>query len=73
MGARLPGPGAIYISQTLKFLAPVQIGETVDAIVEVAEANEQRQRARLLCKRKIGDTVVLEGEAIVKVQRRQQD
>jgi 3-hydroxybutyryl-CoA dehydratase len=73
IGTRLPGPGAIYISQSLRFLAPVKIGDTVDAIVEVVELNEQRQRAKLLCKFKVGDTVVLEGEAMVKVPRRQQD
>ena len=73
IGTRLPGPGAIYISQTLRFLAPVKIGDTVDAIVEVVELNDQRQRAKLSCKCKVGDTVVLEGEAMVKVPRRQQD
>ena len=73
IGTRLPGPGAIYISQTLKFLAPVKIGDTVDAIVEVAELTEERQRARLLCQCKVEDTVVLEGEALVKVPRRGQD
>jgi 3-hydroxybutyryl-CoA dehydratase len=36
IGTRLPGPGAIYISQTLKFLAPVKIGDTVDeAMVKI--------------------------------------
>jgi 3-hydroxybutyryl-CoA dehydratase len=69
----LPGPGAIYVSQTLRFLAPVKIGDTVDAIVEVVDLSEQKQRARLLCKCQVGNTVVLEGEAIVKVPRRQQD
>ena len=63
----------IYISQTLRFLAPVKIGDTVDAIVEVVDLSEQRQRAGLQCKCKVGNTVVLEGEAIVKVPRRQQD
>ena len=70
IGTRLPGPGAIYVSQTLKFLAPVKIGDTVEAIVEVAELIAQRQRARLLCKCKVGTTVVLEGEAIVKIPLR---
>jgi 3-hydroxybutyryl-CoA dehydratase len=72
IGTRLPGPGAIYLSQTLKFLAPVKIGDTVEAIVEVVELNAQRQRARLSCQCKIGDTLVLEGEALVKVPRREQ-
>lgn len=72
IGTRLPGPGAIYISQTLQFLAPVKIGDTVDATVEVIELNEERKRARLHCQCKIGDTVVLEGEAMVKVPRREE-
>jgi 3-hydroxybutyryl-CoA dehydratase len=73
IGTRLPGPGAIYISQTLRFLAPVKIGDTVDAIVQVVDLNDQRKRARLSCTCKVGDTAVLEGEAIVKVPRRHQD
>ena len=70
IGTRLPGPGAIYVSQTLQFLAPVKIGDTVDATVEVVELNEERRRARLHCQCTIGETVVLEGEAVVKVPRR---
>lgn len=72
IGTRLPGPGAIYVSQTLKFLAPVKIGDTVDASVEVVELIKERQRARLSCRCKVGDTVVLEGEAIVKIPPRAQ-
>ena len=73
IGTRLPGPGAIYISQTLKFLSPVKIGDTVVAIVEVVELIAKRQRVRLSCKCKVGDTVVLEGEAVVNIPFRQQD
>ena len=72
IGTRLPGPGAIYLSQTLKFLALVKIGDTVEAIVEVVELNAQKQRVILSCQCKIGDTLVLEGEAVVKVPRREQ-
>jgi 3-hydroxybutyryl-CoA dehydratase len=72
IGTRLPGPGAIYISQTLKFLAPVKIGDTVDATVEVVELIEPKQRARLSCRCKVGSTVVLEGEALVKIPVRPQ-
>jgi len=72
IGTRLPGPGAIYVSQTLKFLAPVKIGDTVEAIVEVVELIPQRQRARLLCKCRVGNTVALEGEAVVNIPRRKQ-
>jgi len=71
IGTRMPGPGAIYISQTLRFLAPVKIGDTVNAIVEVTDLNEQKLRAELSCKCKVGDVVVLEGEAVVKVPRRE--
>ncbi len=72
IGTRLPGSGAIYISQTLKFLAPVRIGDTVDAMVEVVELVDERLRAKLHCQCKVGETVVLEGEAVVKVPRREQ-
>ena len=72
IGTRLPGPGAIYISQTLRFLAPVKIGDSVEASVEVVELNAERQRAGLSCKCTVGDTKVLEGEAIVKVPRREE-
>jgi 3-hydroxybutyryl-CoA dehydratase len=70
IGTRLPGPGAIYVSQTLYFKAPVKIGDTVDATVRVAELVAQGRRVKLLCQCAVGDTVVLEGEAIVKVPSR---
>jgi len=72
IGTRLPGPGAIYISQTLRFLAPVKIGDEVEASVTVTELNAERRRAALSCRCRVGDTVVLEGEALVKVPRREQ-
>ncbi len=67
LGTRLPGPGAVYISQTLNFRAPVKIGDTVEVIVEVAELIPERLRARLACTCKVGDEIVLDGEAWVKV------
>src|SRR5205823_13649486 len=67
LGTRLPGPGAIYISQTLHFRAPVKIGDTVDVTVTVAELLPERQRARLTCTCRVGEDVVLDGEALVKV------
>ena len=67
LGTRLPGPGAIYISQTLNFRAPVRIGDTVEVTVTVAELIPERQRARLLCTCVVGGEVVLDGEALVKV------
>ncbi|HYD87196.1 MAG TPA: MaoC family dehydratase [Vitreimonas sp.] len=70
IGTRLPGPGAIYISQTLRFLAPVRIGDTVDASVEITELTEKGRRAKLRCECKVGETLVLEGEAEVKIPAR---
>ena len=70
IGTRLPGPGAIYLSQTLVFHAPVKIGDTVDASVVVTELIPERRRAKLLCRCSVGGTVVLEGEAMVKVPAR---
>ena len=70
IGTRLPGPGAIYISQTLRFLAPVRIGDTVEASVEIVDLTEKGRRGRLRCACRVGETVVLEGEAEVKVPAR---
>jgi 3-hydroxybutyryl-CoA dehydratase len=70
IGTRLPGPGAIYISQTLRFLAPVRIGDTVEASVEIVELTEKGRRGKLKCECRVGDIVVLEGEAEVKVPAR---
>ena len=67
LGTRLPGPGAVYISQTLNFRAPVKIGDTVEVSVAVAELLPERRRARLACLCKVGDEIVLDGEAWVKV------
>src|SRR6476646_6958160 len=47
LGTRLPGHGAVYVSQTLNFRAPVRIGDQVDVTVTVAELIPERQRARL--------------------------
>lgn len=67
LGTRLPGPGAVYISQTLNFRAPVKIGDTVAVVVEVAELIAEKSRARLTCTCSVGGEVVLDGEALVKV------
>lgn len=72
IGTRLPGPGAIYISQTLRFLAPVRIGDTVAASVEIVELIEKGRRAKLKCECRVGDVLVLEGEAEVKIPARPQ-
>ncbi len=65
---KLPGPGTIYLTQSLKFTRPVRIGDTVTARVEVLEWNEGKRRARLAttCRNQDGD-VVIDGEALVMV------
>jgi 3-hydroxybutyryl-CoA dehydratase len=70
IATRLPGPGAIYISQTLRFLAPVRIDDAVETSVEIVELIEKGRRAKLRCECKVGDKVVLEGEAEVKIPAR---
>lgn len=72
LGTKLPGPGAIYLSQTLNFRAPVRIGDVVTAQVEVIEINPERKRARLHCECLVDGTPVLDGEALVKVPSRGQ-
>ncbi|HHU83321.1 MAG TPA: MaoC family dehydratase [Firmicutes bacterium] len=68
LGNKLPGPGCVYLKQTLTFLAPVRIGDTIEAEVEVLEIIEDKGRLRLstTCKNQAGKTV-LNGEAIVKI------
>lgn len=72
LGTRLPGPGAIYLSQTLKFLAPVHIDDEVVVEVEVAELMPEKKRARLACVCKVEGKAVLTGEALVMVPSRDQ-
>lgn len=72
IGTRLPGPGAIYLSQTLNFRAPVRIGDVVAASVEVAELIEKGARARLHCECLVDGKVVMDGEAWVKAPRRRE-
>ncbi len=66
LGMQLPGPGAIYLSQELKFLAPVRIGDTITARAEVIEIVEEKNRVRLktTCCNQTG-TVVVDGLALV--------
>ena len=63
---KLPGPGTIYLDQTLKFLAPVRIGDTITARAEVIEIMNEKNKVRLAttCVNQDGITV-LEGEAVV--------
>lgn len=69
-GTELPGPGVIYISQTLNFRAPVKIGDKVTAKVKVVELFPAKRRARFECLCHVDGKVVLEGEAMLMVPAR---
>jgi 3-hydroxybutyryl-CoA dehydratase len=66
IGTRLPGTGTVYVKQELNFRAPVQIGDTITARVEVVEITKDKNRARLetTCYNQDG-TVILDGYALV--------
>jgi acyl dehydratase len=70
IGTRLPGPGAIYLSQSLKFVKPVKAGDTITARAEVIEVMRERNRIRLqtVCTNQHGEEV-LSGEAWVMPSR----
>jgi 3-hydroxybutyryl-CoA dehydratase len=70
LGTQLPGPGTIYLSQSLKFRAPVRIGDTVTATVEVTALHPERHRATLRTVCSVRGEAVLEGEAYVSVPSR---
>lgn len=66
IGMKLPGPGCIYLSQSLRFKAPVRFGDTITARAEVAEVLTEKNRLRLTtrCVNQKGE-VVAEGESLV--------
>jgi acyl dehydratase len=70
IGTRLPGPGAIYLSQSLTFVKPVAFGDAITARVEVVEVLRERNRLRLatVCTNQRGEDV-LAGEAWVMPSR----
>ncbi len=65
LGNRLPGPGTIYMSQALRFKAPVRPGETVHAKVTVKEVVAEKGRVVVDTVCTVGDKVVIDGEATV--------
>ena len=62
---RLPGPGTVYLGQQMRFKAPVRPGDTVHATVSVVSIDQAKARAVLSTTCRVGDTVVIEGEATV--------
>ncbi len=71
-GMELPGPGAIYVSQTLNFRGPVRIGDRVIAKVTLVEMFPSKRRARFDCVCTVDGKPVLEGEAVMMVPGRPQ-
>jgi 3-hydroxybutyryl-CoA dehydratase len=70
VGTILPGAGSIYLSQTLAFHKPVRIGDVVIARVTVAAIDPESARVTLSCQGLVGEDVIMDGEAVVRVPRR---
>jgi 3-hydroxybutyryl-CoA dehydratase len=62
---KLPGPGVIYMSQNLRFRAPVRAGDTVRATVTVKELIPEKHRVLLSTCCTVRDEVVIEGDALI--------
>ncbi|KRA58558.1 dehydratase [Caulobacter sp. Root655] len=70
VGTILPGAGAIYLAQTLAFHRPVRIGDVVVSRVTIAAIDEVSARVTLRCEGFVGDDLIMDGEATVRVPRR---
>jgi 3-hydroxybutyryl-CoA dehydratase len=69
-GTKLPGPGCIYLGQSLRFKAPVKVGDTVVARVTVRELVNEKRRAVFDTVCTVAGKVVLEGQAEIMVPAR---
>jgi 3-hydroxybutyryl-CoA dehydratase len=69
LGTKLPGPGCIYISQSLGFKAPVYIGDEVVATARIVELVPEKGRVKLACDCSVNGKKVIEGEAVLMVPR----
>src|SRR3954467_10095269 len=70
LGTKLPGPGCVYLSQNMKFLAPVRAGDTVRAEVLLKTVDRERRRVTFETVCKVNGKNVLEGDAMLMVPRR---
>ena len=70
LGTKLPGPGSIYMSQSLKFLAPVKIGDTVKTVCEVTVVVPEKKRVTLKTTCYVRDKVVVDGDGTMMVGAR---
>lgn len=73
IGEQLPGHGTVYLSQSLRFMAPVRPGDTVRAEVTVREIDHHKRRVTLETHCFVGDIAVLKGEATVLAPSRKFD
>lgn len=71
LGTRLPGPGAVYLEQSLQFRAPVRIGDTVESRVTVSELMPEKRIAIFRTECRVATKVVVGGEATMLVPGRQ--
>lgn len=70
LGTQLPGPGSIYVAQTLKFKAPVHVGDTVTAFVEVTSLIPGKKLVIFRTQCFVRETLVIDGEATLKLPSR---
>ena len=70
IGTKLPGPGCIYVSQNLRFKAPVKVGDTVAAHCTVTELMPEKKFVTLKTQCLVGEKVVVDGEATIMVPSR---
>jgi len=70
IGTKMPGPGCIYVAQSLKFKAPVRVGETVAAHCTVTELMPEKKFIKMSTQCMVGDKVVIDGEATIMVPSR---
>ncbi len=70
IGTRLPGVSGVYLSQTFQYIAPVRVGDTITARVEIVEMVYSRKRVKLFCECLRDGVPVLEGEAWIAVLAR---
>ncbi len=70
LGTKLPGPGCIYLSQNLKFRAPVRSGDTVSATATITDIVPDKKRVVMQTICSVRNQIVIEGEAVVMVPAR---
>jgi 3-hydroxybutyryl-CoA dehydratase len=70
LGTKLPGPGCVYLSQTMKFRGPVFVGDEVVAALKITALDPDKARVTLACDCSVNGKTVVEGEAVMMVDRR---